>query len=87
VKLTDNLISKSEIYKHGSKAELRCKEGHQLSGSINGNIPTCNNGTWKVSIFPYCVKDKDVEKSIKEFNIERMKEALELIEISKNQKS
>jgi hypothetical protein len=87
VKLTDNLISKSEIYKHGSKAELRCKEGHQLSGSINGNIPTCNNGTWKVSIFPYCVKDKDVEKSKEDFNIEWMKEALKLIELSKNKKS
>ena len=67
VNATTNLVSQ-KVYKHGSEADLKCKEGFQLSGTINGKMPVCFNGKWNSLIFPYCVEDHLVEQTKQEFN-------------------
>ena len=66
---SDNLIS-DRVYKSGTRADLKCKKGFTLVGMIDGEVPSCLNGTWMIrqgTKFPYCANKADVIKEITYF--------------------
>lgn len=69
VNKTKNLISR-KVYRSGTKAaDLKCKEGFQLFGTINGARPICFNGTWMFDgkKFPYCDTEVKANRVVDSF--------------------
>ena len=57
------------MFRHGTKADLKCGERFKLAGGINGDLPDCFNGTWKFrgKTFPYCIDILQAENEEEDF--------------------